>query len=215
MKYKFHITMLLSCVLAALFNYIPFSVIVGSVFSFFSFSNGVLPLLGFFGGSLGAFIGVSLKFMLYPSHALSTILVHKVPGFCASLYWSLNRFITGLIIPIIMILLFLVHPVGRYAFLYPMLWMIPIVLYLIRSNSFFCQALSATFLAHAVGSVAWLYLFSTLEPMMWHALIPVALTERLSFALLMTFIRSVVVFVVCRLRNWRMVRSFTMSTHSF
>lgn len=201
MKIKSYVILLVSCCVAAIFNYIPFSLIIGSSFSFFSFSNGVMPLLGVFGGSYGVILCVICKFLIKPSHVFSVVLVHKLPGICTTLYWVLNRFFTHVIIPLMMVCLFLIHPVGSHAFLYPLLWFIPIICYWCEMKTFFFQALSATFLGHAVGSVAWLYMFPAMSPYVWHSIIPIAFIERVFFALIMSFIRYIILFVHVQIKQ--------------
>jgi len=76
--------------------------------------------------------------------------------------------------------LFALHPVGGQAWVYSLYWLIPVI------ATFFPErlagrALGATFTAHAVGSVAYLYMFQS-TPAFWLALIPVVAVERLLFA---------------------------------
>ena len=52
---------------------------------------------------------------------------------------------------------------------------------LFKSRSFYAQALGATFTAHAVGSVIWLYTMPMAQEA-WLALIPQVAIERLTFA---------------------------------
>ena len=75
----------------------------------------------------------------------------------------------------------MLHPVGGQAWLYSMLWVIPVAMYLMGSTYLFAQSLSATFVAHAVGSVLWLYAVP-MTPQIWLGLIPVVLLERLAIA---------------------------------
>jgi hypothetical protein len=81
--------------------------------------------------------------------------------------------------------LFIAHPFGFYAAPYALYWLIPMVIYFSRKKTVFLQALSATFIAHAVGSVIWLYL-KALPTAVWLGLIPVVIFERLLYATFMT-----------------------------
>jgi len=78
-------------------------------------------------------------------------------------------------------ILFIMHPVAGQAFAYSFYWLIPIALYALGNKSSFCRALSATFLAHAVGSIIWLYTVS-MTSAQWLSLIPVVAVERLVMA---------------------------------
>jgi hypothetical protein len=77
--------------------------------------------------------------------------------------------------------LFIIHPVGLLASAYSLYWLIPVGCYFIARTSIFSAALASTFIAHAVGSVMWLYLQPT-TAQYWLTLIPVVAAERLIFA---------------------------------
>ena len=73
-----------------------------------------------------------------------------------------------ILVPVLCMALFGLHPVGSQAFAYTLYWLIPVTLYIMSSlvnvlprfqqfTPIFLQALSSTFIAHAVGSVIWLY----------------------------------------------------------
>jgi hypothetical protein len=168
---------------------IPFSYIVGSWHSFFSLANMVSPLATYFGGFLGLFVYSALKISLYKSVALSSLVVNTLPGICANLYWQ-APFLMSVLVPLISFVLFVVHPVGCSAFVYALLWVIPISVYCIKPTQFFFKALSATFVAHAVGSVLWLYFMPAMSPMTWIMLTPIALSERIVFAVGMSVVRA-------------------------
>jgi hypothetical protein len=78
--------------------------------------------------------------------------------------------------------LFIVHPVGREAFFYSFYWIIPVLVFYLPYRSLFLTALGSTFVAHAVGSVIWLYTGSY-TPAMFLALVPIVVVERMIFAL--------------------------------
>ena len=84
-------------------------------------------------------------------------------------------------VPILCILTFIAHPIGRQVFYYALLfWSIPLVTY-IKKDNLFIRALGATFTAHAVGGAAWIWAFN-LPAAVWNGLIPVVIAERLLFA---------------------------------
>jgi hypothetical protein len=99
------------------------------------------------------------------------------------------EFAIRVILPLCCIICFILHPVGQNAFLYSFYWFIPVGCYFLQMyvGCFrpVCVALSSTFIAHAVGSLMWLYVLSTTSEY-WILLIPRVAGERLFFALGMT-----------------------------
>ena len=75
-------------------------------------------------------------------------------------------------------LIFWIHPNG--SFYYSLLWVIPVLGIIFDKNVFF-RALGATFSAHAVGSLIWLFTVP-MTSLTWFGIIPVALIERSLFA---------------------------------
>jgi hypothetical protein len=59
--------------------------------------------------------------------------------------------------------------------------------YFFRGVSVCCLALSSTFVAHAIGSLMWLYFLPT-TPEYWMLLIPRVAIERIVFALAMSLV---------------------------
>ncbi|MCD4739807.1 hypothetical protein K8R43_01295 [archaeon] len=85
------------------------------------------------------------------------------------------------LVPLASMLLFWAHPIGAQAWAYPLYWLIPIAT-LWKKDNLLLRSLGTTFTAHAVGSVAFLYAFSTV-PALWWGLIPIVFIERMLFAL--------------------------------
>jgi len=173
------------------------SFLVGSQMIWFSGSNAVLPLAGAFGGVMGSglvFLMRQLLHLLFFKTISLSFLAFCIPGLCASLYWSTNHMIVRLLLPIACMGLFVAHPVGAQAFIYSVYWLIPIALYFISHRSLFLQALGSTFVAHAVGSVIWLYTVP-MTATMWIALMPIVLLERLLFAVGMVAAHHVFRFI--------------------
>jgi hypothetical protein len=160
----------------------------------------ISPLAAYFGGFLGLFLYSALKIAVYKTAVLSSLLINTLPGICANAYWVMP-FGMSVIVPVLSFILFVVHPVGSSAFVYTLLWTIPVFIYFTKSNSFFFKALSATFIAHAVGSVLWLYLMPPMLPLRWIMLTPVALCERVIFAIGMSIVRSSVYAVATYLNR--------------
>lgn len=87
-----------------------------------------------------------------------------------------------LIIPAVAILAFLANPVGHTVWYFTLFWLIPFAVWRFRGKSLFARAMSATFIAHAVGGAVWIWAFRT-TPVYWNLLIPTVILERSIFAL--------------------------------
>lgn len=184
--------------------------IIGSVRSFFSLSDALMPLTGVLGIGVGATVTLArsgLSFITL-SHSLLSPVYH-LPGFCASASWAYPNKLMRCVLPIACMVLFWIHPIGFYAAPYALYWLIPVAIFVFKKRGVFFEALSATFIAHAVGSVIWLYL-KGLPVAVWWGLIPVVPFERLLNAALMT----VVYYGVCEagkafcfFRSWWAARS--------
>lgn len=86
----------------------------------------------------------------------------------------------GIALPLIGMALFWMNPVGAQAWGYALLWLIPIAATFLSGN-LYLRSLGATFQAHIVGSIAFLYTIS-MPAAAWWALIPIVLIERGMFA---------------------------------
>lgn len=168
---------------------IPFNKIAGSNVSF--------TLFDFFGPMAGAFLGpvfgiasvleVELVNLFIKDTPLTTgPIIRLFPTLFAVAYFAIvaNKKYQGkwiLVIPIICILIFIAHPIGRQVPYYAlMFWLIPVIAYF-KKNNLFIKSLGATFTAHAVGGAAWIWAFN-LPASVWNGLIPVVIAERLLFA---------------------------------
>ncbi len=186
-------------IIIKLVSFLKISFIVGSQLAHFSAVSIVTPLVGLLSGIIGCWallvIKMAFGFAYNPVISLH-MLAFCVPGFCASLYLASSHISIRLILPIVCMVLFIGHPVGFYSFAYALCWLIPIILYFVRKKSFFLQALGSTFVAHAVGSVIWLYTVP-MSSVLWLGLIPIVIVERLLFAsgIVITYT------VFCNLRN--------------
>jgi len=87
-----------------------------------------------------------------------------------------------LLIPLLSILAFNLHPIGRTVWFYSLYWLIPLALWPFRKRFLFARALGSTFTAHAVGGAAWIWAFNLPAPV-WISLIPTVALERAIFAL--------------------------------
>jgi hypothetical protein len=165
-----------------------FNIIWGSCRAFFSASQIVGPLAGLYGGfvsiALLYFVKDLIKGLFFGSSLLSPLSFH-IPTFFSGAYWASNSFIVRFFVPAFCIILFLIHPVGSQAWFYTLYWLIPLVIYMMPRKMVFFDALASTFIAHAVGSVIWLY-WLPLKPELFWALMPIVILERILFASGMT-----------------------------
>ncbi len=156
------------------------SFIFGSQAAFFNGSSVAIPLIGFFVGSLGsvAFLLARLSsWYLFSSGSLH-LLSFVIPGFCASLYWTTKHSLLRFWLPLSCMAAFIAHPAGRDAFIYSFYWLSPVALSFTNRQNIWADALGSTFVAHAVGSVIWIYTVPTTAAL-WLSLLPVVAVERL------------------------------------
>ena len=172
---------LFSSFLAMSFAYfIPFTKIYGSWISYFSWSSIVAPVASYHFGILSVFSIIFCKSLLSPQRFLLFFALKRLPLIVSSWAFSSKNWITSLFVPAVCMLLFMVHPVGGQAFYYSFYWLIPMILYFVPT-SIASRSLSSTFIAHAIGSVVWLY-FKGLGVEVWQLLMPIVIVERLLMA---------------------------------
>ncbi len=95
------------------------------------------------------------------------------------------------VLPLMAMVLFSMHPIGGKAAVYSIYWLVPVALYATfalkpslkshRSLSLLSTTLSATLVAHCVGSIMWLYNLN-LTAEYWLGLVPIVPVERMLFA---------------------------------
>jgi hypothetical protein len=166
------------------------SFIVGSHMAWFSIAAIIGPLSGAFGGVTGSyfvFIGRLLLHCIVSKTLSLSFLAFCIPGFFASLCWATRSKIVHVLLPVLCILLFILHPVGGKVAIYSMYWFIPLFIYTMGYRTPFLRALESTFIAHAVGSVIWLYTVPMAADM-WMRLIPIVALERFVYACGMSFV---------------------------
>ncbi|MBT3456279.1 hypothetical protein HN446_04395 [bacterium] len=171
------------------------SLILGSRCAFFSGVNCVMPLSGQFVGSrFGALLLLIPSLLLAFLNNNYYLTFYHIPSIFASFYWSVDSKLLRVGLPLICMALFIFHPVGQGAWVYSLYWLIPIIMSFIAHKNVFYKALGATFSAHAVGSILWLY-GTSIPSSVWIALIPVVLVERLAFASGMVLVYKLYSFV--------------------
>lgn len=180
-------------------KYLPFNWIVGSQFAMFSWSSVFAPVIALqFGlGWVGCFF-VSSK--LLTGASLSKFLLHRLPLVCSARAFAKADVWMSVVVPLASIMLFIVHPVGGQAWLYAMYWLIPVMLW-IATQSVWSRALQASFVAHAVGSVIYLYTGS-ISVEVWMNLIPLVAVERLAMAGGMVICNELCTILLQRISKW-------------
>jgi hypothetical protein len=156
---------------------IPFSLIVGSQSAFFSASTSMAMVIARHSGFWVLF------FFILPMKSLSVVqlfffLLNRTPLFFASWSYRSSNVLVSVLIPFLCFLLFIAHPVGIDAWPYTLYWLIPIIIYFLNYKNIALRALGAVFVAHAVGSVIWIY-SHPMTSQVWLALIPIVAVERL------------------------------------
>ena len=113
-----------------------------------------------------------------------------IPTLVAMLAWQasssqskLPNFMLNLLLPATCMAIFMLHPVAGQAAPYALYWLIPITIFALCTGpkSPVLLALQSTFVAHAVGSIIWLFVIPT-TPEQWLALIPLVAVERCTMA---------------------------------
>ena len=167
---------------------INFSKLVGADNQFFTLFQFFGPIAGYF---LGPVVGVlsvliaevSSKISAHATFNLVTIL-RLLPMLFAAWYFGAKKDKISLFIPVLAIILFIAHPVGREVWYFSLFWTIPIIIKFLPKkygDRAFLKSLGSTFTAHAVGGALWNYIVP-MTPKAWIALIPVVIYERLLFA---------------------------------
>lgn len=182
MKKKFQlkiISAILFIILGLFALQVPFTRLLGGNVKF-TLYDFIAPTLGVFLSTLPGILTVLLiqllNFLIHPDAVTGWgSIIRLFPVLFAVLYFAKKRPV-NLLIPILSILIFNLHPIGRSAWQYSLLWLIPIVAHFFRKN-LYLRSLGATFAAHSVGGALWIWTFG-LSREMWLALIPQTLMER-------------------------------------
>lgn len=163
---------------------IPISYIVGSYASFFSLTTIVAVLVGKYSflWNILLFFTMCKKITFFE---LLYCVIKRTPLFFAAWTYKTSSMIVSVLIPLVCVFLFIMHPIGFVAWPYAMYWFIPIAIYFSQQESVFAKAFASVFVAHAVGSVIWIYTHQ-MAAEMWLALIPVVAIERVLMATTIT-----------------------------
>lgn len=164
---------------------VPFTTVIGSKVKFTLF-DFFAPMASGFIGTIPGLVAVLLmqlaNFVLHGAQVVDAgTIIRFFPPLAAVWYFS-SKSKFNIIIPLLAIAAFNLHPIGRSAWLYSMFWLIPIICYFWREKFLLARALGATFTAHALGGALWIYAFG-LSQEIWLGLIPVTAVERGLFTL--------------------------------
>ena len=162
---------------------IPFSNIIGSKqnFTLFDYMGPTTGLfLGPVFGAISIFLVKTFNTLLGGQNLDFISVLRFLPMMLAAIYLG-TKTKKNIIIPLLCVILFIIHPQGRIAWYYSLYWLIPIFA-VFKKNRLIVNALGATFTAHAVGSIIFLYAFN-LPAAVWISLIPIVAIERGLFAL--------------------------------
>jgi hypothetical protein len=156
---------------------IPFAMIFGT--------NTNFTLFDFIAPTFGMIAGLSMGILTVILAQITNILMHHsiqtvdflrmIPIIFGTWAFKTNSKFTW-VIPVLAIIGFNLNPIGRSAWQYSLLWIIPIVFSFFERNTF-VRATISTFTMHAIGGVLWVWFFG-LSKQIWLALIPVVITER-------------------------------------
>ena len=100
-------------------------------------------------------------------------------------YAGERKYSVGILVPLLAIGLFVLHPVGREVWFFSLYWLIPIVISVLPatySQNLVLKSFGATFTAHAVGGALWVWTVP-MTAAAWVTLIPIVAFERSLFAL--------------------------------
>ncbi len=168
---------------------INFSKVIGGDNQYFTLFQFFGPVAGSFLGPVVGVLSVLISelasyLMLGKAFTLINVL-RLAPMLFAAWYFGTKKGKLSVLVPVAAIILFVAHPIGRQAWFYSMFWTIPLIIKILPkkySERVFLKSLGATFTAHAIGGIIWLYLIP-MSPQQWIALIPVVIYERFLFAI--------------------------------
>ena len=164
--------------------------------------NTLLPVAGAF-FTMRSITGGFVTWLIIKAAFGHLPITWGIPTLVAMLAWQasawqasgsrskLPNFMLNFLLPATCMAIFMLHPVAGQAAPYALYWLIPITIWSLTwirqahherlQNSPLLLALQSTFVAHAVGSIIWLFVIPT-TPEQWLALIPLVAVERCTMA---------------------------------
>jgi hypothetical protein len=166
---------------------INFSPLVGAENQFFTLFQFFGPIAGGFLGSIFGVVAVLfaqlIDFFIVGKEASLINVLRLTPMLFAAYYFGTKKKNLNVIVPIIAIIAFISHPVGREVWFFTLFWTIPIIGKLLPkkySDNVLVKSYGATFAAHSVGGALWIWTIP-MAAGQWIALIPVVFVERFLF----------------------------------
>lgn len=156
-------------------------------------------------GGIATFFVRAINILINHQQLDLLTVIRFLPAMFAAIYFGLKTKKTAVIFPIC-ILLFILNPIGRQAWMYAAIWLIPFFATFFKKR-LIINSLGATFTAHAIGSVIFLYTFG-LTPAIWIALIPVVFIERGIFTLGIWVSCLVLNTILNFITNFKAINSF-------
>jgi hypothetical protein len=162
---------------------VNFSPVLGVENKSFTLFQLIAPIgAGLFSAAFGVaavLLSGTLNFLYTGQLASLTYFVTLATMSLAAIYFGTKSKLV-LAVPLACMALFALHPIGGQVWWYSLFWLIPVAARF--SGRLLPRALGATFTAHAVGSVAYLYAFN-IPAQVWAALPLTVVFERTVFAL--------------------------------
>ena len=169
-------------------NKINFSPLIGAENQFFTLFQFFGPIAGGFLGSAFGVIAVLfaelIDFFVSGKEVMLINILRLTPMLFAAYYFGSKKRNLSVIVPVIAIAAFVLHPVGRQVWFFSLFWAIPIIAKLLPqkySGNVISKSFGATFTAHAVGGAIWVWTVP-MTAAQWVALIPIVIYERTLFA---------------------------------
>lgn len=141
------------------------------------------PVLGSYTGSWFVIAVIIGKLLAGKGVVGATVvaLARQLPSFVATISFASSSLLFRLAVPLVAFIIFNGYWWGTVAMVYSLLWLLPITLVIMQVDTLLSRSLIASFNAHAVGSLVWLYTDS-LPAQLWFSLTPLAFVERLIIA---------------------------------
>jgi hypothetical protein len=166
----------------------------------------VIPVMGMFGLPITSLFFISkIVFRIIRGLPIIAGTTFYIPTYCAAWSFASGHWFVWYGVPLLCIMLFIIHPTGNQAWMYSMYWLIPLIVAYSNNRHIYAQALGSTFIAHAVGSVIWLYTVP-MTTEQWIQLIPIVALERCTYA--------AGIVVMYHIMQWIMVSRLTKHTTS-
>jgi hypothetical protein len=153
-------------------------------FTFFQFFGPVTgSFLGPFFGPIAVCFAHLTDLFLHGGPVSSIGLLGVLPMMFAAYFFGTKKRAAGVLVPLMAMTAFMIHPVGRQVWFFSLFWIIPIISVASKrfSSNMVVKSLGATFTAHAVGTAIWIWTIP-MTAAQWISLIPVVMVERMIMA---------------------------------